>query len=115
MTNVAAQPTVRMVGASGQSVEAVAVYTVSQLSQQCAQVLEQINASGRPAAVTRHGKFVAMITPLAGSQVESVVLSEGPLAAEYTTIAKEALADESTLWSSDDVARLLGAEGDAGR
>lgn len=68
---------------SGQSVEAAQVYTVSQLNQHTAQVLDEVNQSKRPAVVTRHGRFVALITPLAGVEVESVVLSHGPLAEEF--------------------------------
>ena len=50
------------------------VYTMRQLGQQTAFVMEQIEKNG-PALITRHGHFVAMITPLRGD-VESRVLSE---------------------------------------
>ena len=50
------------------------VYTVRQLGQQTAFVMDQIEKNG-PALITRHGHFVAMITPLRGD-VESRVLSE---------------------------------------
>lgn len=49
------------------------VYTVRQLGQNTAFVLEQIEKNG-PALITRHGHFVAMITPLSGD-VESSVLA----------------------------------------
>jgi antitoxin (DNA-binding transcriptional repressor) of toxin-antitoxin stability system len=77
-----ARTRVTVTAESGQSVEAARVYSVSQLNQHTAQVLEEINQSKRPAVVTRHGRFVALITPLAGVGVESVVLSRGPLADE---------------------------------
>lgn len=77
-----ARTRVRVMTESGQSVDAAQVYSVSQLNQHTAQVLEEINHSKRPAVVTRHGRFVALITPLAGVEVESVVLSHGPLADE---------------------------------
>jgi antitoxin (DNA-binding transcriptional repressor) of toxin-antitoxin stability system len=32
--------------------------------------------------VTKHGRFVALITPLLGTQIESLVLSHGKLADE---------------------------------
>lgn len=73
---------VTVMAESGRSVEAAQVYTMSELNQHTAQVLDEINQSKRPAVVTRHGRFVAMITPLAGVEVESVVLSQGPLADE---------------------------------
>ena len=50
------------------------VYTVRQLGQQTAFVIEQIEKNG-PALITRHGHFVATISPLRGD-VESRVLSE---------------------------------------
>lgn len=50
------------------------VYTVRQLGQQTAFVIDQIAKNG-PALITRRGHFVAMISPLKGD-VESRVLSE---------------------------------------
>ena len=50
------------------------VYTVRQLGQQTAYIIEQIDKNG-PALVTRKGHFVVMISPLRGD-VESRVLSE---------------------------------------
>ena len=80
---------VTVMSPSGQSVEATQVYSVTQLNQHTAQVLEEINNSGRAAVVTRHGKFVALITPLAAMSVESVVLSRGPLADEFTAYERQ--------------------------
>jgi antitoxin (DNA-binding transcriptional repressor) of toxin-antitoxin stability system len=50
------------------------VYTVRQLGQQTAFVIDQIGKKG-PALITRRGSFVAVIIPLKGD-VESRVLSE---------------------------------------
>jgi antitoxin (DNA-binding transcriptional repressor) of toxin-antitoxin stability system len=50
------------------------VYSMRQLNQQTAFVMDQIEKNG-PALITRLGRFVAMITPLRGD-VESRVLSE---------------------------------------
>jgi antitoxin (DNA-binding transcriptional repressor) of toxin-antitoxin stability system len=50
------------------------VYTVRQLGQQTAFIIEQIEKNG-PALITRNGHFVVMISPLRGD-VESRVLSE---------------------------------------
>lgn len=50
------------------------VYTVRQLGQQTAFVIDQIEKNG-PALITRNGHFVATISPLKGD-VESRVLSE---------------------------------------
>ena len=53
----------------------VQTFTVSELNQRTADVLREVNESRRPALVTRHGRFVAMITPLEGVPVESILLS----------------------------------------
>jgi prevent-host-death family protein len=58
------------------------IYTMRELNQNTAQVIDEVNRSGQPAAVTKHGRFVALITPLLGTQIESLVLSHGRLADE---------------------------------
>lgn len=52
------------------------VYTMRDLNQQTARIMSEIEKTGKPAFITRHGRFVAMITPLAAGQVESRVLAE---------------------------------------
>jgi antitoxin (DNA-binding transcriptional repressor) of toxin-antitoxin stability system len=52
------------------------VFTTNELGQQAARLINEIEKSGRPAVITRHGRFIAIITPLAAGQVESQVLPE---------------------------------------
>jgi antitoxin (DNA-binding transcriptional repressor) of toxin-antitoxin stability system len=52
------------------------VYTMRDLNQQTARILSEIEKSGKPAFITRRGRFVAIITPLPPGQVESRVLAE---------------------------------------
>ena len=52
------------------------VYTMRDLNQQTARIMGEIEKSGKPAFITRHGRFVAVITPLTPGQVESRVLTE---------------------------------------
>jgi antitoxin (DNA-binding transcriptional repressor) of toxin-antitoxin stability system len=52
------------------------VFTTHDLGRQAARLIREIENSGRPALITRHGRFVATITPLAPGQVESRVLPE---------------------------------------
>jgi antitoxin (DNA-binding transcriptional repressor) of toxin-antitoxin stability system len=52
------------------------VFTMRGLNQQTARIMGQIEKTGKPAFVTRHGRFVALIMPLASGQVESRVLAE---------------------------------------
>ena len=49
-------------------------YTMRELNQDTAKVLQKINESGKPAVITRYGRFVALITPLANKDVESAVV-----------------------------------------
>ena len=52
------------------------VYTMRDLNQQTARIMTEIEKTGKPAFITRHGRFVAVVTPLAPGQVESRVLAE---------------------------------------
>jgi antitoxin (DNA-binding transcriptional repressor) of toxin-antitoxin stability system len=52
------------------------VFTMRELNQQTARIMGQIEKAGKPAFITRHGRFVALIMPLASGQVESRVLAE---------------------------------------
>ena len=52
-------------------VESSQTYTMRELNQRTAEVMREINESGRPAAITRRGRFIALITPLASERVES--------------------------------------------
>ena len=52
------------------------VFTMRELNQQTARIMGLIEKTGKPAFVTRHGRFVALIMPLASGQVESRVLAE---------------------------------------
>jgi antitoxin (DNA-binding transcriptional repressor) of toxin-antitoxin stability system len=52
------------------------VYTMRDLNQQASRIMTEIENSGQPAFITRHGRFIAVITPLAPGHVESQVLAE---------------------------------------
>lgn len=82
------------------------VYTMRQLNQNCAAVIAEINRDGRPAAITKHGRFVAMITPLEDAKIESLVLSRAPFAADLVREPDE----EVRTHSSGDVAADLGLD-----
>lgn len=49
-------------------------YTMRELNQNTAKVLREINESGEPALVTRQGRPIALITPLADEHVEATML-----------------------------------------
>lgn len=52
------------------------VYTMRDLNQRLSHIMSEIEATGKSAFITRHGRFIAVITPLAPGQVESRVLDE---------------------------------------
>jgi prevent-host-death family protein len=52
------------------------VCTMRDLNQQTARIMGEIEKTGKPAFITKHGRFVAVITPLEPGQVESRVLTE---------------------------------------
>lgn len=93
---------ITVVAPSGECVEAPRVYTITELNQQTARVLEEVNRTGQAAVITRHGRFVAMLTPLEAGEVESTALSRGPLADDVRA-ARHAAAAEPTM-SADEVA-----------
>ena len=82
------------------------IYTMTELNQQTARVLEEVNASGAPAVITRHGRFVAMLSPLAPGQVESTALSRGPLADEIRR--RQAAEGEPSLSADELESRMDG-------
>ena len=52
------------------------VYTMRDLNQQTARIMKEIDHAGKPAIITRHGRFIDIITPIAPGQVESRVMPE---------------------------------------
>lgn len=56
-------------------VDQVRLYTMRELNQDTAGTIEQINKSGKPGVITRHGRFVAVIYPLADVPLEGRVIA----------------------------------------
>lgn len=46
------------------------IITVRELARDTATVLREVNETGEPAIVTRHGRLVAMLAPLTNAQLE---------------------------------------------
>ncbi|GAA3861022.1 hypothetical protein GCM10022243_29040 [Saccharothrix violaceirubra] len=72
----------------------VKTYTMRELNQNTARVLEEVNDSCRPAAVTKHGRFIALITPLRDLEIEQLVLSRGALGDELDRRAGDSTSDD---------------------
>jgi antitoxin (DNA-binding transcriptional repressor) of toxin-antitoxin stability system len=51
------------------------IVSMRELNQRTSAVIDEINQSNEQAVITKHGRFVALITPLGNERVESVVLS----------------------------------------
>ena len=52
------------------------VYTMRDLNQRSSHIMGEIETTGKTAFITRHGRFIAIISPLAHGQIESRVLAE---------------------------------------
>lgn len=75
------------------------LYTMRELNQHTADVIKKINESGEPAVITRHGRFVALITPLVGAGIESAVLG--------AVVDRLEKAQTEKSYSSSELARKL--------
>jgi antitoxin (DNA-binding transcriptional repressor) of toxin-antitoxin stability system len=82
-------------------------YTMRQLNQHTADVIREINEAGKAAAITRHGRFVAIIFPVADTNIEAQMLDKliettersGQLTGEST---------ESGVMGTEELAQQLG-------
>lgn len=52
------------------------IVTMRELSNNAANVVRDVNEDGRPALVTKHGRFVAVLTPIAGVRVEAIAIEK---------------------------------------
>jgi prevent-host-death family protein len=50
------------------------IYTMKQFSRRTAGILKEVNDDGRPALITRRGRFIAMVTPITGENAESTAI-----------------------------------------
>ncbi|WP_236244208.1 type II toxin-antitoxin system Phd/YefM family antitoxin [Streptomyces sp. CC210A] len=82
------------------------IVTMRELSANAAAVVRDINKDGRPALVTKHGRFVAVLTPIAGVRVEAIAIEK----MMDSLPQPDDLDDEMRESSADgaDVARQLG-------
>lgn len=86
-----------------QLVASTNIYSMRDLNQRTADVIREINDSGRPAAITRHGRFVAVIIPVAGKGVEAAVLSAVLESAENS---RQLIGDDYSLERPHSVAEV---------
>jgi len=84
------------------------ICTMRELNQHTAQVLEKANKLNKPVVITKFGRFVALIMPLEGAQIESMVISEGPIAEE---IERRATKRHPTSYSTEQMLDEADSEG----
>ncbi|MGB2922302.1 MAG: hypothetical protein WBB57_26165 [Mycobacterium sp.] len=95
-------------------VDQVQLYTMRQLNQDTAGTIEEINRSGKPGIITRHGRFVAVIYPLANKPIESRAIARALEDVE----TQNQLTGESTvsgIYTAHDAVNELGANVDVSR
>lgn len=51
------------------------IVTMRELSQKTSDVMEEVVQSGKPAVITRHGRFLAVLSPIQQEKVESFLLA----------------------------------------
>lgn len=79
--------------------DSIRIYTARELRFSTSRVLDEIGAAARPAIISRSGRFVAVITPLAEITVK--VFSHGPLA---SGLIERASRDQGPSYSPEDIA-----------
>ncbi|GII00435.1 type II toxin-antitoxin system Phd/YefM family antitoxin [Planobispora takensis] len=86
------------------------IYKMRDLNQRTAEVIQEINDSGKPAVITRHGRFVALITPLMGKGLEGELVAR--LLEEHGALLgeRDRAGTEPQGWSSAEVAKRLGLD-----
>ncbi|WP_170317005.1 hypothetical protein [Acrocarpospora corrugata] len=82
------------------------------LNQRTAEVIQEINDSGIPAIITRHGRFVAMITPLLNKGLEGELIAQflRNQASESSDPTSSARELESRSFLTEDLATRLGLD-----
>jgi prevent-host-death family protein len=68
------------------------VVGIRQLSRDTSKVVQEVQASGRPAVVTRNGRLVAALVPIAEDELEDWVLANAPEFVDSIRDADEDLA-----------------------
>ena len=79
--------------------EGANTYTMRELNQNTARVMNEIREAGQPAFITSYGRFIAVITPLEPGQVEQQAL---------TAIAREMAGEART--ANREISATLNAE-----
>lgn len=92
----------------GYKVGSTHVYTMRELNQRTADVIREINESGEPAAITRRGRFVALVTPLADQAVEATAVAAALQSTPRTSLAADGDSHQlETLYTVDEAADAL--------
>jgi len=77
------------------------VVGIRELSRETSRVVEGVHTSGRPTVVTRNGRLVAAIVPIAEDDLEDWVLANAPEYVQSMAEADEELAEGRTTSLAD--------------
>jgi prevent-host-death family protein len=70
-------------GSAGYAISQDRIYTMRELNQHTADVLREINERRETALITRHGRFIAAIIPLASADIEANLVGKILQEVEY--------------------------------
>ena len=87
------------------------LFTMRDLNHDTAGVIQAINDSGEPAVITKHGRFVALITPLAGRNFEGRLVGELLRQGQERDLVADTSEDDPGLTTAE-LAEELGVHGD---
>jgi prevent-host-death family protein len=85
----------------------MATIGIREFQRNASKIIEQVQETGRPVLVTRHGRAAVALIAIRQDELEDFILSRAPEFAESMRQADEDLRDGRTRSASDVFAELL--------
>ncbi len=89
---------------------AVQTYGIRELQRRSSEIVDELERSRRPALVTRHGKPVAVLSPIDEDALEDFILANAPAYVASMAEAEEDAREGRTRLLADVVAELDAAD-----
>jgi prevent-host-death family protein len=93
------------------TVARVESYGIRDLQRRSSQIVREVEKTGRPALITRHGKVAAVLFPLDADEFEDYVLATAPEFVESFEEAERDLREGRTMPAEEFFAELDREEG----